>query len=72
MKQNNSQKSSDSSKIIGVIFLALLWVVLVFLLFDRGGVNLKNLLIAAFSGIIIIYPLWKRYLQPLLETRKKK
>lgn len=72
MKQNNSQKSGDSSKIIGVIFLALLWVVLVFLLFDRGGVNLKNFLIAAFSGIIIIYPLWKRYLQPLLETRKKK
>lgn len=72
MKQNNSQKSGDSSKIIGVIFLALLWIVLVWVLFARGGVNLKNIIVAAFSGIIIIYPLWKRYLQPLMEARKKK
>ena len=72
MKQNNSQKSGDSTKIIGVIFLALLWIVLVWQLFVRGGINLKNLLVAAFSGIIIIYPLWKRYLQPLWESKKKK
>lgn len=71
MKQNNSEKKSESGKIVGVIFLALLWVVLVWVLFERGGINLKNLLVAAFSGIIIIYPLWKRYLQPLLESRRK-
>ncbi len=72
MKQNNSKKSGETSKLVGVIFLALLWIILVFLLFDRGGINLKNLLVAAFSGFIIIYPLWKRYLQPLSQTRKKK
>lgn len=72
MKQNNSQKNVDYSKLTGVIFLSLLWIILVWVLFERGGFNLKNLLIAAFSGIIIIYPLWKKYLQPLKENRKQK
>ncbi len=72
MKQNNSQKNVDYSKLIGVIFLLFLWIALVWVLFERGGINLKNLLVAAFSGIIIIYPLWKKFLRPLKEDNSKR
>lgn len=71
MKQNNSENKGDLSKFIGVIFLALLWMILVGILFARGGVNLKNIIVAGFSGIIIIYPLWKKYIQPYLDQHKK-
>ncbi|MDE5664241.1 MAG: hypothetical protein K2I37_09455 [Muribaculaceae bacterium] len=72
MKRNNSTSGTDSGKIAGLILLALIWVWLVYMLFSRGGVDLKNIFLAAASGIIIFVPLWKRYLQPILANRKKK
>ena len=71
MKQNNSQKSIFYSRIFGIVVLAVLWIVLICVLFDRGGFNPKNVLTAIFSGIIIFYPLWKKYLQPIFYDRKK-
>lgn len=55
----------------GVTVLTLVWIWLVWLMFSGNGINLKNILLAAFSGIIIFYPLWKKYLQPIIEQRKK-
>ncbi len=50
------------TRIAGVAVLALLWVWLcVGLLTSAGGFNLKNILIAAMSGIIIFVPLYKKY-----------
>lgn len=72
MTYNNSSSGNDSGKIIGLIFLALLWIWLVYILFSNGGVNLKNIFVAAASGIIIFVPLWKRYLSPILAKRKEK
>ncbi len=72
MKHNISPSGNDTGKIAGLILLALIWVWLVYMLFSRGGFDLKNILIAAFSGIIIFVPLWKRYLQPILAKRCKK
>lgn len=51
----------EMSKIIGISVLALIWVWLVWMLLTAGGVNLKNLLIAAMTGIIIFVPLYKKY-----------
>ena len=72
MKPNNSAPGNDYGKIAGLILLALIWIWLVYLLFSRGGLDLKNILISAVSGIIIFVPLWKRYLQPILANRKRK
>ncbi|MDE6811645.1 MAG: hypothetical protein K2J15_04770 [Muribaculaceae bacterium] len=63
MKHNNSQNVNRTLRLAGVIFLMLLWVALVLVLFVRGGINLKNILVATFSGFIIIYPLWKKYIR---------
>lgn len=41
--------------------LFLLWLGLCYLLIDRGGFNLKNIIVAATSGIVILVPLWKKY-----------
>ncbi len=50
------------TRIARVAVLALLWVWLcVWLLSSAGGFNLKNILIAAMSGIIIFVPLYKKY-----------
>lgn len=50
------------AKIAGVALLALLWVWLCSgLLTAPDGMNLKNILIAAMSGIIIFVPLYKKY-----------
>ena len=49
------------SKIIGISVLVVIWVWLVWMLIAAGGFNLKNLLIAAMSGIIIFVPLYKKY-----------
>lgn len=49
-------------KIAGLVMLAFLWVWLsVGLLTSADGFNLKNILIAAMSGIIIFVPLYKKY-----------
>lgn len=72
MKRNKSTSGSDTGKICGLILLALIWVWLVYTLFSRGGVDGKNLFVAAASGIIIFAPLWKRYIQPMLDRRKNR
>lgn len=71
MKRNTSAPGNDSGKIAGLILLALIWIWLVYMLFSRGGLDLKNIFIAVASGIIILVPLWKRYIQPILANRKK-
>lgn len=48
-------------KILGISVLALLWIWLVWMLFSAGGFNLKNILLAAMTGIIIFVPLYKKY-----------
>lgn len=50
------------TRIAGLALLAILWVWLsVGLLTSADGFNLKNILIAAMSGIIIFVPLYKKY-----------
>ncbi len=71
MKQQYSGEGNEIGKIGGLILLALLWIWLVYYLFTKGGIDGKNILVAAFSGIIIFVPLWKRYIRPLIERRKK-
>ena len=52
------------ARIAGLAMLALLWVWLsVGLLTSANGFNLKNILIAAMSGIIIFVPLYKKYIR---------
>lgn len=50
-------------KIAGLSVLALLWIWLSWSLLALGGVNLKNLLLVAATGIIIFVPLWKKYIR---------
>lgn len=71
MNQKESQNASLTLRLVGVIFLILLWVALVWVLLSQSGVNLKNILVGAFSGIIIVYPLWRKYIQPLIDARKE-
>ncbi len=49
------------SKLIGMTVLALVWLWLVWMLLQAGGINLKNILVAAMTGIIIFVPLYKKY-----------
>ncbi len=50
------------TRIAGLAVLVLIWVWLcVGLLTSADGFNLKNILIAAMSGIIIFVPLYKKY-----------
>lgn len=71
MKRNSQAPGNDYGKLAGLILLALIWIWLVYMLFTRGGIDFKNLFIAVASGIIIFVPLWKRYIQPILDNRKK-
>lgn len=71
MKRNTPASGNDSGKIAGLILLALIWIWLVYMLFSRGGMTFYNLFIAVATGIIIFVPLWKRYIQPILDKRKK-
>lgn len=49
-------------RIAGLALLALLWIWLcVGLLTSADGFNLKNILIALMSGIVIFVPLYKKY-----------
>ncbi|MDE7497072.1 MAG: hypothetical protein K2M67_09520 [Muribaculaceae bacterium] len=56
------------TRIAGFIFLALLWIWLSQYILRFGGFNLKNLLLVAMSGIIILVPLYRKYIDP--ATRK--
>lgn len=49
------------AKIIGFIILVIVWLWLVWMLLATGGFNLKNILLAAMSGIIVFVPLYKKY-----------
>lgn len=50
------------ARIAGIILLALIWIWLsAGLLTSADGFNLKNILIALMSGIIIFVPLYKKY-----------
>lgn len=50
------------ARIAGLALLALLWIwMCAGLLTSADGFNLKNILIAAMSGIIIFVPLYKKY-----------
>ncbi len=52
------------TRIAGLAILFILWVWLCFgLLTSADGFNLKNILIAAMSGIIIFVPLYKKYIR---------
>ncbi len=62
-----------ATRISGFIFLGLLWIWLSQSLLRHGGFNLKNLLIVAMTGIIILVPLYKKYINPVNKdnnTRK--
>lgn len=49
-------------RIAGLALLALLWIWLCAgLLTSADGFNLKNILIALMSGIVIFMPLYKKY-----------
>lgn len=50
------------ARIAGLALLALLWIwMCAGMLTSADGFNLKNILIAAMSGIIIFVPLYKKY-----------
>lgn len=50
------------ARIAGLALLALLWIwMCAGLLTSADGFNLKNILIAAMSGIIIFVPLYRKY-----------
>lgn len=44
-----------------MIILAAVWIWLCVIMFQAGGINLRNIFWAAASGIIIFVPLWKKY-----------
>lgn len=51
-------------RIAGLAVLVFLWVWLCYgLLTSADGFNLKNILIAVMSGIIIFVPLYKKYIR---------
>ncbi len=58
-------------RIAGFIFLGLLWVWLAQYLLRVGGVNLKNLFVVAASGIVILVPLYKKYIAPYFQGDDK-
>lgn len=60
-----------TSSIIGTVILALVWGWLAWGLLSAGGVNLKNILILAMTGIIIFVPLYKKYFRSPTGGRNK-
>lgn len=70
MKTNEPQNINPTARFLGIGLLALLWIGLVAYIFKASGFNLKNILLAAFSGFIIFYPLWNKYIQPILDNKK--
>lgn len=53
-----------TSHIIGLVVLALLYLVLVWIILTRaGGITLYNLFLVVASGIIIFVPLYKKYIR---------
>ncbi|MDE7159514.1 MAG: hypothetical protein K2O24_01520 [Muribaculaceae bacterium] len=54
----------ETRHIIVILFLALLWLWLCWILVSAGGLTGKNAFLIVASGIIIFVPLWKRYIRP--------
>lgn len=54
-------QNMKTGTIIGLIILAIAWLVLVAYIFLNTAFSLKTLLIVIMSGIIIFVPLWKKY-----------
>lgn len=61
MKPKNSENTITAGRLVGLIFLAVLWIGLAAYILIASGVNLKNILLVTMSGIIIFYPLYKKY-----------
>lgn len=59
-------------RIAGFIFLGLLWIWLSQYLLRFDGINLKNLLLVAMTGIIILVPLYRKYIDPANKDNNKK
>lgn len=59
-----------TSAIIGLSVLLAVWLWLAYVLLSSGGVNLRNLLILAMSGIIVFVPLFKKYYRVDKKSRK--
>lgn len=49
-----------NSALIGLLLLLVVWIWLAFQLLSAGGINLKNILILAMSGIICFVPLMRK------------
>lgn len=52
-----------TSALIGLTILLVVWIWLSWQILAVGGLNLKNLLMVAMSGIIIFVPLYKKWLK---------
>lgn len=70
MKTNESPKGNVTLRFFGIGLLGVLWLGLVVYIFTVTGINLKNILLAAMSGFIVFYPLWRKYISPIFEQRK--
>lgn len=58
-------------RIAGMTLLLIVWIWLCQYLLRYGGFNLKNLLIAGFSGVAIFLPLYRKYFVHAKENEKK-
>ena len=61
-----------ATRIAGFIFLGLLWIWLSQYLLRVGGLNLKNILLVAMTGVIILVPLYRKYIDPANKDNKRK
>ncbi len=53
----------DSSTTLRFVFLAALWIVLLYLLFTSQPFSLRVLFVAIASGIVVWVPLYKKYIK---------
>ncbi|MEE1022903.1 MAG: hypothetical protein U0L83_07220 [Muribaculaceae bacterium] len=58
-------------KVIGLIVLAAVWIWLCCMIVAGAGFTLRTLFTIVASGIIIFVPLWKKYIAPDLNRKKK-
>jgi len=58
-------------RIGGFILLTILWIWLAQAVLRAGGINLKNLMLVAASGIIALVPLYRKYISPYCQDKNK-
>ncbi len=58
-------------RIAGFVLLLLLWIWLSQYLLRAGGFNLHNILVVVMSGIVIVVPLYKKYIRPADNEKKR-